>query len=217
MWNYQRVCPFFIRHPVSSSCLQVAGGLIQQFELAFWSWPLGSQVAQCWNDREIELIPIYVTLICIIHYSEWFITFHHYFPYIQIIQATCTWTLCELVDARKMYGCNLSFIQNQHISANGCVPQRERYLFQAQRRRHLIATTCSLKNKSFYLGMCWDLNQLWDLLHLTPDEDDDDEDDDDDDLRVRCKEGCHQMDPCISSRLHTYIYIYIYVCVCSFW
>ena len=83
--------------------------------------------------------------------------------------------------------------------------ERERYLFQAQRRRHLIATTCSLKNKSFYLGMCWDLNQLWDLLHLTPDEDDDD-----DDLRVRCKEGCHQMDPCISSRLHIYIY------VCSF-
>jgi hypothetical protein len=69
--------------------------------------------------------------------------------------------LCELVDARKMYGCNLSFIQNQHISANGCV-HRER-----EKEREIFIP--SSKETSFDRNHMFTQKQVilpWDVLGL---------------------------------------------------
>ena len=197
-----------------SSFLELFAGCwwINPAVLAFWSWPLGSQVAQCRNDHEIELIPIITDLCHIDLYYPLFRMIHHISSLFSVHSdhsGNLHVNLVRTCGCKKDVWMQLTIHPESAYISKWMRPQKERererniyiYLFQAQRRRHLIATTCSLKNKSFYLGMCWDLNQLRDLLHLTPD------DDDDDDLRGRCKEGCHQMDPCISSRLHIRIYI----------
>jgi hypothetical protein len=61
--------------------LQVAGGLIQQFELAFWSWPLGSQVVLLeWprNRAYTDLchIDLYYPLFRMIHHISSLFSVH---------------------------------------------------------------------------------------------------------------------------------------------